>query len=225
MNNQKIDKSELNKYIYTNKKNIQSEIHNLDLNFLVNNKLATEIVWRYAYKREILLDSALWNFTKLPHEDVYFNSYLVSKNYKILLTSEIFYIYRINNENSLMWNSQRLTIFEKIQIINEWFTMFPNWNIFNFQKCKEYWIWILIGITFSKFGFRKIIKILKKKNILYPQFKEIKMFCKKFYSNKPFFKKIYINLCLYVNFFDYLLPLLFLKICKIFNFIKSTLKQ
>ena len=190
----------------------------------MNEKVATESVWTYAYKRIILLDNQLWNFINLPHEDVYFNSYIVSRNYKILVTNEIFYIYRINNENSLMQFSQKLTIFEKIQIINKWFSTFLNWNIFDFEQCKEYWIWIFIKIAFYKWGFRRQIKLLKKKNILHPTINEIKKFFKKY---KPISArtKIYFNLLLYSSFLDFLLPLIINYVHKLnIVFVKKYLK-
>ncbi|WP_033160228.1 hypothetical protein [Mycoplasmoides alvi] len=207
-NNKKLNTKE---NISVNDKITQKIIWSFENTFKIGNKF---LICSYAYKKNIFLDSVCFNSLKLPNDDVYFNAYLLSKKLNAFWTNEIFYCYRINNINSVCWNSRKNNIFQTMKIYTKWFTSFPEWNIYNSQEAFDYLTYFCIYQSVGEMGgFRKAIKWSKIENTFFPSLKEIKIFLKKY---KPYkgFKKIYFWLHLNVPICDYLLPLIYNWFCK-----------
>ncbi|WP_033160241.1 hypothetical protein [Mycoplasmoides alvi] len=149
-------------------------------------------------------NKGFWNCLKLPYEDWYFSAFLISNNFKALVTNEIFYCYRVNNLNSNVTSSSRLSLKKRLQIFNEWFTSSKIFNIYTSHVAKEYFNWIIIYNAIPTIGFRKTINLAKNINETSPSLKDIKNFIKKY---KVFngIKKIYIYLMLNNFLLDFLL--------------------
>ena len=180
----------------------------LNFDWYFNEKLhpkAPISVWVYAYRKKFLEKNIeLWNTLKLPFEDYYFNSIILSKELKGIETNEIFYAYRKFNKNSITDKTSKISVQQKLQLLLCWFTSFSNWNIENL-KCKEYWTSIFIETAVSSVGFRKLIKITQANNIFCPNMVEIKQFVKK-YKFYTMCRRVYMLMCIKNSILDYLLP-------------------
>ncbi|WP_052664058.1 glycosyltransferase family 2 protein [Mycoplasmoides alvi] len=187
---------------------IKNKLKVFDLNWYFNEnfKPGTPVtLWIYAYKKSILVDQVMWNSMKMPFDDFYFNSILLSKKLKGLCTNQFLYGYRKNSINSITYHSSKLDIKKRISIFSKWFTTFSDWNIWRSYDCYEYWVSTFIENAVSSIGFRNLIKLCQKNNINCPELQEMKNFIKKykFYSG---LRWIYMNLCINFSFLDYLLP-------------------
>ncbi|WP_280513039.1 glycosyltransferase [Mycoplasmoides pirum] len=197
------------------------QIQNLNLKWFFENKGSSYVtIWKNAYKSTILKNDVLWEKyfnSKVCNEDWYFTSYIFSKNYKGIVTNEIFYAYRTDNKNSLTFNTKTHTLNEKLKNFNAWFTFSSKWNIYTNNDCRDVWISYHFAEAFRTKGIRYLIKFCKKNKIETPSLKEYKQFLYK-YEYYQGIRKVYAKLSLYLLPFDYLIP-------KIFNFIKKILNR
>ncbi|WP_033160239.1 hypothetical protein [Mycoplasmoides alvi] len=208
-----LDNNYQNDY-WIKKNNIKIKHLKLDIKwFLDKNKVAIPpvIVWEYAYKAYVLKDSNFWFNLNLPFEDVYFNSYLISKKLNCILTNQVFYCYRMNNLNSIMYNTKNFNALDRIKIINKWFQSNDKWNIFEYAECRDYWISVYMRIILSHGSFRQILETSEKNELTHPKIEEFKFFIKK-YKFRNVFMRVYIKLCLSNKFMDFNLRKIFYKI-------------
>ncbi|WP_027124265.1 glycosyltransferase family A protein [Mycoplasmoides pirum] len=202
------------KNIKIKKKTIKTYIKNFDMNWYFNDNLkpySPVTVWRYAYKKKILDDINFWQSLRLPYDDFYFNSYLISKEKIGLVTNEPFYIYRKYSPGSISNKSSKLNPIQKIDSYTKWFTSF-DYNIYTSKQCYEYWTSIYIELGASTIGYRKLLMSCDNNNIPHPSIKEMKKFIKK-YKIYGILRKFIVWMCLYIPWIDFIFP----KIYKLFK--------
>lgn len=160
-----------------------------------------------AFKKEIFhKNKFLLNEINLSVEDYYFFSALLSLNLTCLITNEVFYGYRINNQNSLTWEmlrKQKEDSKSVLKISEKWFTSFDDFNIYNSETALDMYIFACINPILIN-GYKNVKDSIPS----LPSKQQIINFCQKYkFSKNKKARILILKMMVSSTFFNFLFSL------------------